>query len=628
MKQLEKIYLANIVLYFDHVTTAEKFTLINKKCKDALQILHINPCYQVQKENEYFITKECNYLQQKMFLKEISLFPHLETIRFTDQTIQFLPLIPHHIQLLQFQTIPSHSPILTNENYYTKIVSMTLKHPPNEIDLSQFIRLKQLTLVINETLKVKSFITQYNQRFDVVRIKMEGFLDEEFLSKSESYNIQQLIVEVDKKKLLKKVVLNKRFWSKRNIIYCYKHCLNDNDVEDININENEIILHTMDYNEFVVSKKGYNQNFLMMYYPYHVKLHGFTNDSNDNSSNEKNDNENKILQFHPYNFITNFKATNCFIEYTIPQQVTRLELKNYDLIFSSKLPMNSLKSLSQLKELHLQGKITQQIELPTQLTALTINDFKNISNYSHLQRLSISFAIDQSLEECTQLTYLSLSCPSYQSNQSLSSLHSLKILYLNTPLNEVDKEKFYPSQLQSLHCHSSSLPSHLNISELNLSNLLRSSTLSQYTQLQRLRIMGRISSEISFPQSLTSLTISCFGITHKTFSWKYLETIQLKELHIENCLSNTIELPSNLETLYFHYSHCIISNKIKVKKLMLNESIISLDSIDKDSIMEFYSNDGKSDGFVNIDLYYQIKEMKRKLNDLNDLFICNDISDD
>ena len=253
MKQLEKIYLANVVLYLDHVITAERFTMINKKCKDALQILHINPCYPISKEHEYFMTKECNYLQQKMFLKEISLFPHLQTIRFTDQTIQFLPLIPSHISLFQLPAIPSHSPLLSNEKYYTKIVSMTLKHPPNEIDLSKFTRLKQLTLVINETMKVKSFITQFHQRFDTVRIKMEGCLDEEFLMRSENFNINRLIIEVDKKKLLRRIVLNKRLWSRKDIIYCYKHCLNDQDVEEININENEIILHTMDYTEFVVS---------------------------------------------------------------------------------------------------------------------------------------------------------------------------------------------------------------------------------------------------------------------------------------------------------------------------------------------------------------------------------------
>ncbi|EMS13276.1 hypothetical protein KM1_189120 [Entamoeba histolytica HM-3:IMSS] len=131
---------------------------------------------------------------------------------------------------------------------------------------------------------------------------------------------------------------------------------------------------------------------------------------------------------------------------------------------------------------------------------------------------------------------------------SLCLLTQLKVLYLNKIIKSVDVESFYPTSLEFLQCYSNSLPMKLLI-----------------TQLQ---------------------------------------------LHIENCNTHNVELPSYLDSLYLHYSEFKITNTSIFYTLILNESKINEEMIQKEFIKNFYCKRSKESEFINIELYLSLPQVK------------------
>ncbi|BFU21964.1 hypothetical protein CL6EHI_033880 [Entamoeba histolytica] len=131
---------------------------------------------------------------------------------------------------------------------------------------------------------------------------------------------------------------------------------------------------------------------------------------------------------------------------------------------------------------------------------------------------------------------------------SLCLLTQLKVLYLNKIIKSVDVESFYPTSLEFLQCYSNSLPKKLLI-----------------TQLQ---------------------------------------------LHIENCNTHNVELPSCLDSLYLHYSEFEITSTSIFYTLILNESKINGEMIQKEFIKNFYCKRSKESEFINIELYLSLPQVK------------------
>ncbi|GAB1225353.1 hypothetical protein ENUP19_0250G0001 [Entamoeba nuttalli] len=103
-------------------------------------MLYINPSYSVESVNEYFHIKECNFQLQKLFIKEMKLFPHLETV---------------------------------NDYWKVRIASLTLKNPKYSLDLSEFTSLTSLSLNIKKHLRINDFIRNKYHRFERVYVMME-----------------------------------------------------------------------------------------------------------------------------------------------------------------------------------------------------------------------------------------------------------------------------------------------------------------------------------------------------------------------------------------------------------------------------------------------------------------------
>ncbi|EDR25040.1 hypothetical protein EDI_318840 [Entamoeba dispar SAW760] len=165
------------------------------------------------------------------------------------------------------------------------------------------------------------------------------------------------------------------------------------------------------------------------------------------------------------------------------------------------------------------------------------------------------------------LTYLFLSC---NTCNSLCSLTNLKVLHINKTLKNVSIESFYPNSLKFLQCYSNSLPKKLPITQLVLNVSLKEHNIYHCSCLCSLKILGLVSYLILLPTSLTSLTVSCFGLSQNHISFKDLNYINVKELHIENCITQNVELPSCLDSLYLHYSVFEIINPVSKESEFIN----------------------------------------------------------
>ncbi|KAL7713147.1 Leucine-rich repeat containing protein [Entamoeba marina] len=138
--QLEEIYLANVVLFFDGYVTTQTFSFINKKCLDTLKMLRINPCFQVNSSFEYNLN---HFEQRKSFEKELQLFPNIETIQLRKEMVDYINDIPDRIN-----TISISSPIAMSkiQHIKEKITEICICVSCDVVDLNQFPSLQKVTI--------------------------------------------------------------------------------------------------------------------------------------------------------------------------------------------------------------------------------------------------------------------------------------------------------------------------------------------------------------------------------------------------------------------------------------------------------------------------------------------------
>ena len=85
-KQLEKIYLANVILYLSSYTDLQTFAMINSKCFDALQIIKHFP-YGIQLSKTFSEILESIEILQKT----TKLLTNIQTIQIPNE--QYLSMI-------------------------------------------------------------------------------------------------------------------------------------------------------------------------------------------------------------------------------------------------------------------------------------------------------------------------------------------------------------------------------------------------------------------------------------------------------------------------------------------------------------------------------------------------------
>ncbi|KAL7720532.1 Leucine-rich repeat containing protein [Entamoeba marina] len=148
MNSLEEVYLANVVLYFTTIETAINFIYVNSKCRDALEILRMNPNFELIQQKDPF----CILRNYEIFKKELQLFPNLETIQYSSESLRFHEYMKHlncKIKLPTWydKTYINHTTFF--QYYKHNLVELSMNS--NDLYIDQFPSLQRLTIIITPT---------------------------------------------------------------------------------------------------------------------------------------------------------------------------------------------------------------------------------------------------------------------------------------------------------------------------------------------------------------------------------------------------------------------------------------------------------------------------------------------
>ena len=89
--QLELVYLANVVLYIDDIQSLFRFCFINKKCDETIKALYINVNAKITEGKSEGC--QSHLLQQQVFMKELRLYEHIETLKLNSYNQQLIPFL-------------------------------------------------------------------------------------------------------------------------------------------------------------------------------------------------------------------------------------------------------------------------------------------------------------------------------------------------------------------------------------------------------------------------------------------------------------------------------------------------------------------------------------------------------
>ncbi|KAL7718765.1 Uncharacterized protein QTN25_003722 [Entamoeba marina] len=556
MTQLEGIYLANVVMFIDTLETAQKFTLINKKSKDAAEMLRINPSYTSQ-----LLIDDPSYeaIKPSLFAHELELFPNLETVRIRYFSPFILNFIPKHVQRIVINDLVDADQIVSLQAFKERIVEMNIFSYDEPIDFSQFPNLKRLTLKVHlsDFNSLSKYFCSKTQRIDFVRINFLNRVDIDFLKQHLDYAIFKLVIEESKVSIDELLDIPNPF---RRLSFCTKQWRNT-------LNDNVIITGThWNYDP--------NPKFLLSLQQYFIA--NITVDSKES------------INLDSFNSINNVKlvGTNNQLTCTLPSSVTSLtyekdcsrvdgefKLKQLELIENfqnhpsfesitkltiSKTKLDDLKVFNNIKELYLSG--VMQVELPfpklTKLTKLT-------------------------LDSCTLPSTISM----------LTNLIDLRI-DINSN-NTIDVSNFYPSSIQSLICNSNYLSQHMNITSLSIADsyYYRSSPenygyLKNYTNLQHLTLSSTASHNIVFPTSLTKLKLSCGDAYDRNLCYDCSRFTNLQVMILEANNLN-VKLPTSLKSL-------TLCRSINVNIMNINElHLVNFVSMNSKFNLKLINNDLK-----------------------------------
>ncbi|KAL7712674.1 Uncharacterized protein QTN25_009689 [Entamoeba marina] len=518
MACLEKIYLANVVMFIDTLETAQKFTLINKKTKDAAEMLRINPSYTSQ-----LLIDDPSYeaIKPSLFARELELFPCLETVRIRYFSPFILNFIPKHVQRIVINDLVDADQIKSLQTFKERIVEMNIFSYDEPVDFSQFPNLKRLTLKVHlsDSNSLFKYFCSKTQRLDYVRIIFLNRVDVDFLKQHLDYAIFKLVVEESKTKIDKLLDIPNPF---RRLSFCTKQWRND-------LNDNVIITGThWNYDP--------NPKFLVLLQQYFIA--NITVNSNGS------------IDLSTFNSINNVKlvGTNGDLTCTLPSSVTSLtcEKKCRKVVGEFKL-----------KELEL---IQNSTELPSlgSITKLTLNKTKleNLKVFFNIEELNLYEANLQKLP-FPKLTTLSInSCTLPNTVSTLTNLINLKFYGIKDKGKIPNVSNFYSPSIQSLTCDSGYLPKQMDVTSLTLNKMNyygnsndKKEFLKNYTNLQNLSISCYDNlKNTEFPSSLTRLKLvlpPSYGEIIES-DWSKFTNIQVMSLEANNF---KVRLPLSLKSL-------------------------------------------------------------------------------
>ncbi|KAL7717384.1 Leucine-rich repeat containing protein [Entamoeba marina] len=388
MAQLEKIYLMNVILYLNSLHVLLEFIQINKKCKEALQMLHINPFY-----STHTLRKEID-----LFCEEAK----LQTIRTDDLSLKSLEMVDR---------IEAYNIFFNDQtsNHANKIVKLTI-FPSRFVNYDIFVNLKKIICKLN---RADDFNKQFIEKqlkdiskiptIEGVTFDLRSFGD----GRVKIENVFNLLFSTSIKKRYEMKVNSKGSVIKYYFIADWSVvdlknvssmiCDNITIVTTVAIDDDRILLFGDAVNNWKVNELNYLLRNANKYYAQHVSMVP-------NLYSPKNIENIDVSHSHMKSLVVNRIHANL----SLPTSLTSLELNAYSGIILNLTPITLLNiSICNARLPNI---------LPNSITSLSLENpsFEGpewILHVQNLKKLAISSAFSTTLDDVTKfknLTGLSL----------------------------------------------------------------------------------------------------------------------------------------------------------------------------------------------------------------------------
>ncbi|ELP88094.1 hypothetical protein EIN_222370 [Entamoeba invadens IP1] len=555
---MESVYLANCVLYFTNFTTLIEFIFVSKNCRDAVEMLYRNPCTTVDTPQ----TPPLKYLiDQQIFVREIQVFPHLETIEIMKGNVPLLQFLFMSKPPFKFNRRAS---LIINDEMTPKVFSffsnniVELKNVflTESVDCSKFSRLQKASFVVSSNIKMDTVFPDKMQRLKYLKVTSRTKVDEQFLNELKSYNINQIVVVLESKKQIKKCAV--MYKNVNKVIVCSNSYWPE-------IPANVIVISS---SYFEVTGGALPQKVISQYLPSKIRF-----------SSSKVINQMHI-DLSQEECITEIWSGLDNLEITFPRQLEMYLGKYTEQIVRSDLA---------LKRLFLENPPPFHVPDSVEYLQLLSRDFC-IQNFETMKVKMLLLVVPTFQFAKGNTNILSMSLVNTQITQSFKGFENLKKLKLYGCTIHYNIDQFYPDSLASLECFPVNLPSHSNVFKLKVTNSYTDKfDLRKFQKLIEVDLTA-FNNKLKFPKSLESLVLTHIkGDKIDISGHTQLSSVFFDECSVETCL-----LPKGISTVVLNKSQVVLKKMKKVctKNLIVVESSINLFDINNETLqLLMYDND-------------------------------------
>ncbi|KAL7716000.1 Leucine-rich repeat containing protein [Entamoeba marina] len=557
MTQLEKVYLANVLLYINSTEDVIKFIQMNKKCQDVPKMLKLLIMLEKKslkdKPGYFYNENDCIGDMKDTFNMAFSnnffkLFPNVETVEIFAYELYALKNI-NKIKQIRLRNLPKDRTIL--DNYLNTITEIKcyLTDPITPLNFSMFPNLQKCNITWGYNANIP---------FEILFPDTNQFLKMIFIQINDDINV---LKGLEKYKNFNKIIVH---------IYGISSFNEEDDIQFINHLKSIATVVTQDISL---------QNF---------KNYIFYDEYRSNSITETDCTIELLQQLQKQYYFEQIHVSTCY-DYN-KEQVTTIDFSKQTQLTS--ISINSKYSTIQLPNepnnlVDFSTKGTPFVnDLPTSLTSLSIShvrEFKNQLKLPNLLELEISKSNNSFFSTLTTLT--SLSCCGIMFTKSISYLTNIYCLEL-VDCSKEGIQSFYPSSLKHLRleeCKNWDLTGIYNITLISLdlfnkrdtyrffslsdsysndedkeNNSLQTVPL-QFDKLPSLNVLHLDNYDYSGPHSfITQLILINYGYVDSIDLTTYSS---LKEIGFKKCCFGFVQLPKCIECVYLHESNASFDMK-------------------------------------------------------------------
>ncbi|EMS16464.1 hypothetical protein KM1_022770 [Entamoeba histolytica HM-3:IMSS] len=528
MTILEKVYLANVLLYFSDYVDILQFSFINSKCQDTLHIIKQFP-YGIKLSKKLYQVFKMN----KKVNKILDIIPNIESI--TVPNVLYVSIINKNIQQLGIERITV--PQIIQLKQYDSIVAIKIIIGYNEfIDLRPYHQLKRIYIVDINNTDEAMFILDHLKRYLFFRYKSVGFSVQKIYDRLKDCDIEKIIFDIisDEDNNISKSILRRL-----PHVFFYKRVFSGNDTD-------------------------------FQLFTYHGKNLKVINES-----------RNLTTQFNALYFPSklSFKTIPSYI-----QNFTQLTSISSDYCDISNLPNNilSFKTMSYIQLMFPQTlnsltlRLYKNINIPSTLTSLFLEDI-TIPLKCEDEETSNCF----NLIKCSLLKELKIQCYDIEFTSLKSLQHLTKINIIRKYPSCISyNNQLFPLKLQELKCDELLLPKKLRIKKLIIDCSSTSRiNLIQYNSLTSLKIYSLCHKNILLPFSLIKIHLN--NLYNRIETLNLSDEPSLNQIIIENCKAQLfMKLPEDFDLLcIINSSNCMLTSVSNINKVLIHSSLIDTSRI-------------------------------------------------